>query len=63
MLWSMGGRASILLPRALMDHLDDAQLDTLLTHELAHFKRKDHWVRLLELVVTALYWWHPVVYT
>jgi hypothetical protein len=33
-----------------------------LTHELAHFHRRDHWVRGLELIVTALYWWHPVVW-
>jgi beta-lactamase regulating signal transducer with metallopeptidase domain len=34
----------------------------LLTHELAHYRRGDHWVRLLELVVTGLYWWHPIVW-
>src|SRR5262249_5741687 len=25
-------------------------------------RRKDHWLRWLELVATALYWWHPVVW-
>ena len=34
----------------------------LLLHELAHLKRRDHWVRWLELVVAGLYWWHPVVW-
>ena len=31
-------------------------------HELAHLKRRDHWVRWLELIVAGLYWWHPVVW-
>ena len=33
-----------------------------LVHELAHFARRDHLVRVLELFVTVLYWWHPVVW-
>ena len=33
-----------------------------LRHELAHLKRGDHLVRFLELVVTALYWWHPLLW-
>src|SRR5262249_53249406 len=42
--------------------LTAAQQDTLLVHELAHLCRRDHWVRLLEVVVLGLYWWHPVVW-
>jgi uncharacterized membrane protein len=33
-----------------------------LAHELAHLRRRDHWVRLLELCVTSFYWWFPVVW-
>jgi beta-galactosidase len=33
-----------------------------MAHELAHLRRCDHWVRRLELVVTALYWWFPPVW-
>jgi hypothetical protein len=36
--------------------------DTLLAHELAHFLRRDHWVRMLEFIATGLYWWHPAVW-
>src|SRR5262249_49103398 len=25
-------------------------------------RRRDHWVRLVELAATGLYWWHPVVW-
>jgi len=33
-----------------------------LAHELAHLCRRDHWVRVLELVVSVLYWWNPLIW-
>jgi beta-lactamase regulating signal transducer with metallopeptidase domain/tetratricopeptide (TPR) repeat protein len=62
MLWALGGPARILVPEQLFPKLLPAQKASLLAHELAHLKRRDHWVRLLELVVTALYWWCPLVW-
>jgi hypothetical protein len=37
-------------------------MEAILAHELAHLRRRDHWVRRLELLVLALYWWHPAVW-
>jgi hypothetical protein len=62
MLWSLGCRPRLIVPTDLWDRLDEPQRDTLLTHELAHLKRRDHWVRCLELLVTGLYWWLPLVW-
>jgi len=62
MLCSIGSRTRLVLPQALLESLNDEAGRTLLTHELAHYARGDHWVRLLELVATALFWWHPVVW-
>ena len=62
MLWGCGSRARLLFPSDLADRLDDNARATLLTHELAHFGRGDHWVRVLELIVGGLFWWHPVVW-
>ncbi len=62
MLWAIGGAPRLLVPADLLDVLSDEQLDTLLMHELAHLRRRDHWVRVLEFVVMGLYWWHPVVW-
>jgi beta-lactamase regulating signal transducer with metallopeptidase domain len=62
MLWAIGRAPRLLFPKKLLDHLDQEQQAALLVHELAHLKRRDHWVRFLELVVTGLYWWHPVVW-
>jgi beta-lactamase regulating signal transducer with metallopeptidase domain len=62
MLWSFGRCTCLLMPAALLGRLDDDQRRTLLAHELAHWRRRDHWVRYLELVVLALYWWLPLAW-
>jgi tetratricopeptide (TPR) repeat protein len=62
LLWALVGPPRLLLPEALWKTLTEQQRGTLLAHELAHLRRRDHWVRLLELVVLGLYWWHPVAW-
>jgi beta-lactamase regulating signal transducer with metallopeptidase domain len=62
MIWPVGARSRLLVPAGLLDRLSGEERATLLVHELAHLRRRDHWVRALELVVTGLYWWHPVVW-
>jgi beta-lactamase regulating signal transducer with metallopeptidase domain len=61
LVWPIG-RPTILLSRPLLNELSPEETKTLLAHELAHLRRKDHWLRWLELFVTAIYWWHPVVW-
>lgn len=60
MLWTLGDRARVLIPRELWTRLEPEQRDAILLHEIAHWRRCDHWVRWLELAATTLYWWHPV---
>jgi hypothetical protein len=62
MLWSWLGAPRLLVPSRLWGRLSEVERSTLLAHELAHLRRRDHWVRILEMVVTGLYWWHPVVW-
>ena len=58
MLWSLG-RSRLLLPAALWERLDVIERDTILLHELAHWRRGDPVIRWIELLATCLYWWHP----
>jgi beta-lactamase regulating signal transducer with metallopeptidase domain len=62
LLTAVIGKPRLLLPAALWARLNETQRATLLAHELAHWKRGDHWVRRLEFAVTALYWWHPALW-
>jgi beta-lactamase regulating signal transducer with metallopeptidase domain len=62
MLWGVGRNTRLLFPVNLLARLDLAARDTLIAHELAHFRRGDHWVRAFELFVSGIYWWNPVVW-
>ncbi len=62
LVWSLGGRPRVFLSAALFERLDAAAQEAILAHELAHVRRGDHWVRLLEMVVVTLFWWHPVAW-
>ena len=62
LVWCAGGRATVILPMRLLGVLDEQQTAMVLAHELAHLRRRDHWVRGLELVVSVLYWWNPLVW-
>lgn len=62
LVWALFGRPVILLPVELLRALCDDERATLLAHELAHVKRRDHLARLLELAALCLYWWHPVAW-
>jgi beta-lactamase regulating signal transducer with metallopeptidase domain len=62
LVWSLGGRPKVFLPAGLFERLDATAQEAILAHELAHVRRKDHWVRLLEVAISTLFWWHPVVW-
>jgi len=50
------------LPGALWERLDEAGRRAILVHELAHLRRGDQWVRLLETMIVSACWWHPIVW-
>jgi hypothetical protein len=52
---------TLLWPRALVD-MPAPERDSLLVHELAHVRRRDHWMRFAEIAATALFWWSPVTW-
>jgi beta-lactamase regulating signal transducer with metallopeptidase domain len=62
MLWGSPWRARVLLPAELCARMSAGELRSLLAHELAHLRRRDHQVRWLELCCAALFWWHPLVW-
>ena len=61
-LVAIGRRPRLLIPLELWGRLDEEQRAVLLAHELAHLRRRDHWVRLLELAAITVYWWFPVAW-
>jgi bla regulator protein BlaR1 len=62
MLFGLGRGLRLLVPQRLWEKLDDDERSSLLLHELAHLRRRDHWVRGFELMVTIVYWWNPLAW-
>lgn len=60
LLWCLGRRPTIVLPINLLHAIDHEQAAMILAHELAHLRRRDHWVRAVEFAVSAVYWWNPL---
>jgi beta-lactamase regulating signal transducer with metallopeptidase domain len=50
----------LVVPQDLLAGLDRSAWRTVLVHELAHLKRRDHWVGWLEFAASCLWWWNPV---
>jgi beta-lactamase regulating signal transducer with metallopeptidase domain len=61
MIWC-GRRTRLILPRGLWGSLDPIGRRAVIYHELAHLRRRDHWIRWIEIVIGCVYWWHPVVW-
>jgi uncharacterized protein (TIGR03435 family) len=55
-------RPAILLPPAAAMGLTPTQLEAVLAHELAHIKRHDYLVNMLQVVAETLFFYHPVVW-
>ena len=55
-------RPLVLLPSALLSGMPVHLLEALLAHELAHVRRWDYLANLLQSVVEALLFFHPVVW-
>ena len=55
-------RPVILMPVGLMTGLPAEQIEAILLHELAHIRRHDYLVNLLQIVVEGLVFYHPAVW-
>ncbi|MCX7666988.1 MAG: hypothetical protein N2112_15755 [Gemmataceae bacterium] len=58
MVWCWN-RPHLLWPSELTELSPEARR-AVVFHELAHIRRKDHWVRRLESLAGMLHWWNPV---
>jgi beta-lactamase regulating signal transducer with metallopeptidase domain len=52
----------VVVPATLFEQLSPDQMDVVLSHELAHHRRRDPWVNVLQLAVFVVFWFHPVVW-
>lgn len=62
MVWWIGGRVRIVIPETLPGALEATDVRWVLAHELAHVRRRDHYVRWLEWLACVVFWWNPVAW-
>ncbi len=55
-------RPVVLLPAATLTGLSTEQMEMILAHELAHIRRNDFFVNLMQAVVETLLFYHPAVW-
>lgn len=51
----------ILIPLGLLNGLDTAEVEAILAHELAHIKRRDYLVNLLQSLIEIVFFFNPAV--
>jgi beta-lactamase regulating signal transducer with metallopeptidase domain len=59
LMWCLW-RPILLWPAGLECRLTAEGRRAVLAHELAHLRRRDHWVRRLEMIAAVLHWWNPL---
>ncbi|MBK8819999.1 MAG: M56 family metallopeptidase [Saprospiraceae bacterium] len=52
----------ILFPVSLVTQLNAFEIECIIAHELAHYKRYDWWANLLQTIVEVIFYYHPAVY-
>jgi beta-lactamase regulating signal transducer with metallopeptidase domain len=55
-------RAMVLLPLSAVTSLGPDELEVVLAHELAHVRRADYFVNLLQTLAETLFFFHPAVW-
>lgn len=53
---------TVLIPQSFAKEMAMEDLLPLLYHELAHIKRHDNILHLIERIILAIYWWNPVMH-
>jgi bla regulator protein BlaR1 len=55
-------RPVLVWPRTFGDRLDEAQMTTILAHEVSHVRRRDNVTAAVHMIVEAMFWFHPLVW-
>lgn len=62
MVWWTGRKVWVVIPVNLIRQMDAQGLQWILSHELAHVRRRDYIVRWIEWLVCVFFWWNPVTW-
>ena len=43
-------------------HIKSEELDSIIAHERAHIKRRDHWLKPIAFLILSLHWFNPLIW-
>ena len=43
-------------------HIKSKELDSIIAHERAHIKRRDHWLKPIAFLILSLHWFNPLIW-
>ena len=52
----------VIVPAAILSGLNTEQVEAILVHELAHIRRYDHVVMIMQAIITQILFFHPVAW-
>ena len=55
-------KPAIVLPTRILQRLSPLELKAVLAHELAHCQRGDLWINWIQVLLFAVWWFHPVLW-
>lgn len=61
-IWCWSKSPKIIIPQHIADSNQPNELFGVFCHELAHYKRKDHWWTLLSEILACALPWHPLIW-
>jgi len=55
-------RPLLLLPHGITDRLTAEEFDAIVAHELCHVRHRDNLIAAVQMLVEAVFWFHPLVW-
>ncbi len=55
-------KPAVLIPASVLTGLHPNHLEAIIVHELAHIKRNDYLLNLIQTIIETLYFYHPIVW-
>ena len=55
-------KPTILFPIALINQLSIVEIEAILAHELAHIKRHDYLLNIIQILIETIFYYHPAIW-
>jgi beta-lactamase regulating signal transducer with metallopeptidase domain len=61
-IWCWGRTPILMVPEELLSRIEEIEWESVFAHELAHWRRRDHWRKLFGQLAVCLIPWQPLLW-